>query len=217
MGKTRKYHTCSKCRHYVFYQAQNKGCPKCLTPYCDTDVSHWQGNSWIRDGSSSPSTAKEAPKDKAGYKGGGNGTGKGSGKGGGSGGDSCGGTCVQGCSYTYESDMRDLGLDSHDIGMLVYIDGLTREAMDHMSDVPRHAAWKPLLQRVCLRKFPVQDEEKSLDVRLDKARKQVTRLEKSLIAARDARETAQAALDATKLEEETAESELEKAKYQSTM
>ena len=99
----------------------------------------------------------------------------GGGKGGSGADDSGGGKYVSGCSYIYESDMSDLGLDKRDQGMLVYIDGLSRDDMDSIAEVPRHIGWKPLLQRICLRKFPVQDEERSLDVRLDKARKQVTR------------------------------------------
>ena len=218
MTNSRKYHTCAEktCGHYVFYKAGNQFCPKCATRYTDSDVSHWAGNTWLRSGNQPPSTPKDSP-DKAESKGG-NGKGSGkpaAGKGTGKGGGSADATCgkhVDGCSFTFLSDMADLGLDENDLPMVKHIDALDRAKMDTMADAPRHLGWKPLLQRVCLRKFPIQDVEKSLDVRLDKARKAVTRSERARDTAAEARETAQAALDAAKLEETKAEDDLTKAK-----
>ena len=167
MGASKKYFACSACKHWEGFRAQQLCCGRCGAKYdMETDVSHWKRNWWVRGGSSSPSPNSAKGVDtKSSGKGSSKGAaGKGGGKGGPGANDSCGGTYVSGCSDIYESDMRDLGLDKHDLGMLVYIDGLSRDDMDGMAEVPRHIGWKPLLQRICLRKFPVQDEEKSFDV-----------------------------------------------------
>ena len=203
--KARKYLTCSACRKYVAFQGDALLCNKCGTKYdFDSDTSTWKGNVWVNGGEWS-SAPKTAPKE------GGKGGGKGSGKGSTDSGLSEG-PYAKGCTLLLEKEATEFGLTAHDIPLFIHFETLGSDEMEEMAALPRFNIYKPAWERLAMRKFPPRDTESDLDWQLGRAKKQVTRFEKTLATAAAAREEAQTALNTAVEAERKISNELEEAK-----